>query len=113
MAVYRICVIGGHCGVRMMVVAEHVGELLNKAGYSCQVTHQSLWDHPTPPRGASLVLELLPAYTEAEAGCPVLNIKPLLADLDHPATIDKVFERVRSTYPFAVGQPAHHLHMPV
>ncbi|MGE5073237.1 MAG: hypothetical protein ACM3MF_07405 [Anaerolineae bacterium] len=113
MASYKICVIGGHCGVRMMVVAEHVGELLNEAGFACEVTHQSLWDHPFPPRGASLVLELLPAYTEAEAGCPVLNIKPLLRDLDHPETIEKIFERVRCSHPLAAAQPAHHLHMPV
>ena len=101
MSPYRICVIGGHCGVRMIVVAEHLDELLKKAGYPCQVTHQSLWDHPTPPRSANLVLELLPAFTEAEAGCPVLSIRQLLRDLDDPQTIEKIFERVRASYPAA------------
>ena len=45
MKTYRICVIGGHCGVRMIVVAEHLQEMLRNAGYICEVTHQSLWDH--------------------------------------------------------------------
>ncbi len=99
MSSYRICVIGGHCGVRMIVVAEHLEELLRKAGYPCEVTHQSLWDHPTPPRSVNLILELLPAFTEAEAGCPVLSIRQLLRDLDDPQTIEKIFERVRASYP--------------
>ncbi len=111
MIAYKICVVGGHCGVRMMVVAQHVDELLQKAGYACQVTHQSLWDHPTPPYSANLILELLPAYTEAEAGCPVVNIKPLLRDLDDPQTVEKIFERVRQTHPLAVSQPVSKLNI--
>lgn len=101
MAPYKICIIGGHCGVRMIVVAERLEEVLTGAGYPCQVTHQSLWDHPTPPRSANLILELLPAFTEAEAGCPVLSIRQLLRDLDDPQTIEKIFERVRASYPRA------------
>lgn len=108
---YKICVIGGHCGVRMIVVAEHLDELLRKAGYPCEVTHQSLWDHPTPPRSTHLILELLPAFTEAEAGCPVLSIRQLLRDLDDPQTIDKIFDRVRASYPLTVAQPAGKLHL--
>ncbi|MFZ1043048.1 MAG: hypothetical protein WCA79_19565 [Anaerolineales bacterium] len=99
MKTYRICVIGGHCGVRMIVVAEHLQELLHDAGYICEVTHQSLWDHPTPPYAVNLVLELLPAFTEAEVGCPVINIKPLLRDLDHPQIIDQVLQHVQANFP--------------
>ncbi len=83
----------------MIVVAEHLEDLLKKAGYPCEVTHQSLWDHPTPPRSTDLILELLPAFTEAEAGCPVLSVRQLLRDLDDPQTIEKIFEKVRATYP--------------
>ncbi len=101
---FKICVVGGHCGVRMMVVAEHVQELLHNAGYDCEVTHQGLWDHPTPPRHADLILELLPAFSEAEAGCPVINIKPLLGDLDHPQVIDKVLKQMQSICPPANGR---------
>ena len=98
MKTYKICVVGGHCGLRMMVVAEHIQELLRNAGYPCDVTHQSLWDHPTPPLFANLILELLPAFTKAEAGCPVINIKPLLKDLDHPQIIDKVLKQVQTSF---------------
>jgi hypothetical protein len=104
MKTYRICVIGGHCGVRMIVVAEHLQEMLRNAGYICEVTHQSLWDHPTPPYAANLVLELLPAFTEAEVGCPVINIKPLLRDLDHPAIINQVLQHVQASFSVVSAQ---------
>ncbi|MGE5072230.1 MAG: hypothetical protein ACM3MF_02295 [Anaerolineae bacterium] len=112
MAPYKICVVGGHCGLRMMMVAEHVGELLREAGYACEVSHQSLWDHPTPPRSTNLILELLPAYTEAEAGCPVINIRPFIKDIDDARTIDRIFEHMRVSYPPASAQFAAKLHMP-
>jgi hypothetical protein len=43
-------------------------------------------------------LQLLPAFTEAETGCPVINIKPLLLDLDHALTIEKILKQVREDY---------------
>jgi hypothetical protein len=113
MKAYKICVVGGHCGSRMIIVAEHIQELLRNAGYTCNVTHQSLWDHPTPPYFTNLILELLPAFTEAEAGCPVINIKPLLADLDHPQIIEKILEQVRVSYAHAGGQPAREMKLTI
>lgn len=101
---FKICVVGGHCGVRMMVVAEHVQDLLRNAGYDCHVTHQGLWDHPTLPRHANLILELLPAFTEAEAGCPVINIRPLLGDLDHPQILNRVLKKMQAIYPPATDR---------
>jgi hypothetical protein len=99
MSSYKVCVIGGWCGNRMVMVAEHLEELFDKAGYPCRVTTHSVWENYSCPPTANLVLQLLPAFTETEAGCPVITIKPLLVDLDHPATIEKVLEQVRAGYP--------------
>ena len=99
MANYRVCVVGGWCGNRMVMVAEHLQEVLAQAGYSCRVTTHSVWENYTVPPAANLVLQLLPAFTAAEAGCPVITIKPLLVDLDHPTTLAKILEQVRSDYP--------------
>ena len=83
----------------MIMVAEHLARLLQDAGYPCRVTHHSVWENYSQPPAADLILQLLPAYTEAETRCPVLNIKPLLADLDHPLTIDKILTHMRANYP--------------
>jgi len=99
MANYRVCVVGGWCGNRMVMVAEHLEEVLARAGYACRVTTHSVWENYTVPPSANLILQLLPAFTAAETGCPVLTIKPLLVDLDHPATLAKILEQVRSDYP--------------
>jgi hypothetical protein len=84
------------CGHRMMVVVEHLTELFQQAGYPCRVTHHSIWENYSAPPPADLILQLLPAYTEAEAGCPVINIRPLLADLDHPTTMARVTKQVEA-----------------
>ena len=100
---YRISVIGGWCGNRLYMVAEHLAERLEKAGYNCQVKGHSVWDNYSHPPLSNLILQLLPAFTAAETGCPVINIKPLLLDLDHPETIEKIFAQVQSDHA-VVGQ---------
>jgi hypothetical protein len=78
----------------MMIVAEHLAQLMEDGGYPCRISHHSVWENYSTPPMADLILELLPAYTEAEAGCPVINIRPLLTDLNHPQTIARVLEQV-------------------
>jgi len=96
MKAYRICVIGGWCGNRLYMVADHLAERLEKAGYPCQVKSHSVWENYSHPPASDLVLQLLPAFTPAETGCPVINIKPLLLDLDHPPTIEKIFAQIQA-----------------
>lgn len=98
MSKYRISVIGGWCGNRLIMVAEHIDQVLQDSGFSCQVKHHSVWENYTQPPSSDLVLQLLPAYTEEETNCPVINIKPLLADLDHPLTIDNILNHMQANY---------------
>jgi hypothetical protein len=68
----------------MVKVAEHMKELLDEKGFPCRVvTHSATTNGDVPPM-TNLVLQLLPAFTEAEAGCPVISVKPLILDLHHP-----------------------------
>lgn len=98
MKTYKVCVVGGHCSNRYMIVAEQLTALFEKHGLPCQVvTHGVAGEYSFPPR-ANLILQLLPAFTEAEAGCPVINVKPLIGDPTHPATIEKILNQVRSDY---------------
>jgi hypothetical protein len=81
-----------------MIVAEQLTEFFEKKGIDCQVsTHLAAGEYGFPPR-SNLILQLLPAFSEAEAGCPVINIKPLIGDAMHPATIEKILKQVQADY---------------
>jgi hypothetical protein len=96
MSKYKVCVVGGHCSNRYMIVAEQLTTLFEKQGLPCYVvTHGVAGEYSFPPR-AHLILQLLPAFTEAEAGCPVLNIKPLIGDPEHPETIQKIMGHIQA-----------------
>jgi hypothetical protein len=98
MSTYKVCVVGGHCSNRIMIVAEQLTQLFEERGINCQVfTHGVQGEYSFPPR-SNLILQLLPAFTEEEAGCPVINIKPLIGDPQHPATIEKILRYVQADY---------------
>ena len=81
-----------------MIVAEQLTEFFEKNGMVCQVfTHLAASEYGYPPR-SNLILQLLPAFTEEEAGVPVINIKPLIGDPTHPATIEKILKQVQAYY---------------
>ena len=86
------------------MVADYLAELLAERGYDCQVTHQSIWETYYLPPSVDLILQLMPAFTEAEAGCPVINIKPLIRDLDHPPTISKILDFLRQRFAASPGR---------
>lgn len=98
MSKFKVCVVGGHCSNRIMIVAEQLSEFFEKKGIDCQViTHGVASEYSYPPR-SNLILQLLPAFTEEEAGCPVINIKPLIGDPVHPPTIEKILKHVQADY---------------
>lgn len=98
MKTYKVCVVGGHCSNRYMIVAEQLSTFFESRGISCQVfTHGVAGEYSFPPR-SNLILQLLPAFTAEEAGCPVINIKPLIGDPAHPATLEKILNQMRADY---------------
>ena len=98
MSSFKVCVVGGYCSNRIMIVAEQLTEFFENQGIDCQViTHGCAGEGSFPPR-SNLILQLLPAFTEEEAGVPVINIKPLIGDPAHPATIEKILKQVQAYY---------------
>ena len=98
MSNFKICVVGGFCSNRIMIVAEQLTQFFEERGINCQViTHGVAGEGSFPPR-SNLILQLLPAFTEEEAGVPVINIKPLIGDPAHPATIEKILIQVQAYY---------------
>jgi len=102
---FHVRVIGGSCGNKMFVVADHVQEVLARAGYDCKVSAQSIWETMSMPPMVDLILQLLPAFSDDEGECPILYIKPLLANLDDPATIAKILEVMETSYPVGEINP--------
>jgi hypothetical protein len=96
---YKICVVGGWCGNRMVTVRDFIQTLLSDAGYPVKVTTHSVWENYTTVPVADLILQLLPAYKESEAGCPIINIKPFLLDPEDPITTRKIISFIESVFP--------------
>ena len=81
-----------------MIVAEQLTEFFEKNGIACQIfTYLAASEYGFPPR-SNLILQLLPAFTEEDSGCPVINIKPLIGDPAHPTTIEKILKHVQAYY---------------
>lgn len=98
MSNFKVCVVGGHCSNRVMIVAEQLMEFFEKKGIDCQVfTYLAAGEYGFPPR-SNLILQLLPAFNERDTGCPVINIKPLIGDPNHPAVLEKILKYVQADY---------------
>lgn len=106
MAAYHIRIIGGWCGNRMVIVREYLSELLSDCGYQIKISHQSIWENPAVPSNADLLLQLIPAFKEEEAGCPIVNIKAFIRDLDHLETLKAIIDTLEIDYPHKTGLPA-------
>ena len=49
MSNYKVCVVGGHCSNRVMIVAEQLTEFLEKKGIHCQIfTHTVAGEYGFP-----------------------------------------------------------------
>jgi len=96
---FHIRIINGWCGNRMVIVRDHLDELLKQRGYSVKIDNQSIWENSSPPEHVDLVFQLIPAFDPAELTCPSIQIRQLLKDLNDPETLDNVFRIVEETYP--------------
>lgn len=88
---FHVCVLGGSCGNRMFIIADHLSELFAQKGYDCRVTAISVWECFTFPPTADLLLQLLPAYKDEDVECPTINIRPFLQDINDPATLQAIY----------------------
>ena len=95
---FHIRLIGGWCGNRMVMVRDHLSEILTERGYKVKIDQQSIWENYAPPQHVDLVLQLMPAFSEDELEPPSLSVRPFLKDLDHPETINCVLEAVSTHY---------------
>ena len=96
---FHIRIVGGWCGNRMVIVRDHLHQLLEEKGYSVKIDNQSIWENSSPPEHADLVFQLIPAFQPEELTCPSLHIRPMLKDLNHPGTLENVFQIVAEYYP--------------
>lgn len=95
---YRIFVVGGWCGNLMFIVADHLRGVIENSGYSVQLKTHSVWDNYSQPPRCHLILQLLPAFSEDDVDCPVINIRRLLVERDHTETIQKIISQIASDH---------------
>lgn len=91
---FHVCVLGGSCGNRMVMIAEHLDELFKQHSYDCRVTSISVWECFSFPPSADLLLQLLPAYKAGEVDCPTINIRKLIQDIDDHDTLELIFNEL-------------------
>lgn len=99
MSQYHVRVIGGTCGGAMYVIRDFLAEFLDARGYDCRITPQDICVSKVIPPGVSLVLEVVPTFSEAEAGCPVISVRRMLLDLHDEATLRRIMAVVERTHP--------------
>jgi hypothetical protein len=95
---YRICVVGGWCSARMMMVAENLSTLLENSGFNCRVFHHSVWDDSSEPPACDLMLQLLQAFRPEDVGAAVINIRPFLVDLNDGPTMAKIMAHIEANH---------------
>lgn len=87
----HVRIVGGSCGNSLYLIADHLEQLIiHQWGYDCLITVQNIWESFGPPPRANLILQTMPAYKPSESECPVLFIKRLLIDRNHPPTIHSI-----------------------
>ena len=99
MGKFHIRLVGGWCGNRMVMVRDNLDNLLTLRGYEVKIDQQSIWENYAPPQHADLVLQLMPAFSPDELETPSLLVRSFLKDLDHPETLNEVYQAVADLYP--------------
>ena len=60
MTKFKVCVVGGHCSNRIMIVAEQLTEFFEKQGIDCQViTHGVAYQGSFAPRASGRPVTML------------------------------------------------------
>ena len=95
----RVLVVGGWCGNLLYIVADHIRALTEKAGLDAVVKTFSVWDSLDTLPSSDLIIQLLPALKQEDLSCPLINGRPLLADLENEPVNSRIlmaFEELKS-----------------
>ena len=97
----EILLAGGSCGSTLFLIADEIEHQLTDIW---QVPHrltlQNIWERFEAPARTDLILQTMPAYDPSQVTCPVLSVKPMIRDRDHPETLEAIrnmVERLRES----------------
>jgi hypothetical protein len=90
----EVCIIGGSCGTFLIAVTDHLQKVFATKGLDCKVYYQSALQNSDPPSTANVVLQSMPLLTEKDIHCPLINIRPLIVDLNQVETMQKILTTV-------------------
>jgi hypothetical protein len=87
----EILLAGGSCGSTLFLIADEIDHQLSDVwDVPYRLTLQNIWDRFDAPARTDLILQTMPAYNPSQVSCPILSVKPMIRDRDHPETLEAI-----------------------
>ncbi len=87
----EILLAGGSCGSTLFLIADEIEHQLSDVwGFPYRLTLQNIWERFDAPAKIDLILQTMPAYQPSQVSCPILSVKPMILDQDHPETLEAI-----------------------
>lgn len=87
----EILLAGGSCGSTLFLIADEIEHQLSDVwGFPYRLTLQNIWDRFEAPAKTDLILQTMPAYKQSQVSCPILSVRPMIRDQDHPKTLEAI-----------------------
>ena len=87
----EILLAGGSCGSTLFLIADEIEHQLSDVWeFPHRLTLQNIWERFEAPAKTDLILQTMPAYHSSEVSCPILSVKPMIRDQDHPETLEAI-----------------------
>jgi hypothetical protein len=99
MSKFHIRILGGTCGGAMYVIGEFLQDYLAARGFECRITQQDVVVSRTLPPNVDLVLQVVPTFKPEDLELPLINVRPMLLNLEHPGTIQQIMAVLDERHP--------------
>ncbi len=87
----EILLAGGSCGSTLFLIADEIEHQLSDVwDFPYRLTLQNIWERFEAPAKTDLILQTMPAYQQSQVSCPILSVRPMIRDQNHPKTLETI-----------------------
>ncbi len=87
----EILLAGGSCGSTLFLIADEIEHQLSDVwGFPYRLKLQNIWERFEAPAKTDLILQTMPAYQQSQVSCPILSVRPMIRDQNHPKTLEAI-----------------------
>ena len=87
----EILLAGGSCGSTLFLIADEIERQLSDVwDFPYRLTLQNIWERFEAPAKTDLILQTMPAYQQSQVSCPILSVRPMIRDQNHPKTLEAI-----------------------